>query len=260
MTRQAFFSLTPKILRHAPLLKAACHKTEQEKLKHQLINLARHTALLSPLLSQFQPSIHFTLLKGAGGYIPQSLSHPPSQPLHVRPKFELSLRHGEPILAHTWIHELVHCWQDTKGWMFLCTKEPPALLELESFIRIYLLCEAHAMVTAITLSYDLFQKGFDLPWIGALTSPNWRNFARHYEQKKDPHTLYTLWEKSTQRCYYERKANDLWHKKYQALSSPPLYKASSEALEITEADLAAFPHGSALYHASKRPHSAQEPS
>lgn len=130
--------------------------------------------------------------------------------------------------VHDFIHELMHLYQDMYGLYFVPLKEQgvmPVCLDAKSDIVAILFCEAWAQTQTIRMCYDLGQKGFRYVWRGALSHPDFGDFARFYAQDIDDGLsediamvrCFKHWYKGAHRTFYERHALDIHRKNFERL-------------------------------------------
>ena len=141
-----------------------------------------------------------------GSYIPQSSSKAPA-------KFRFSYRHGYSIVAHTFLHELIHFKQDMESRL-------PRLINAqseESYIQNVLACEAEAEIEALAASWRLKNAGHPQAWRGALLSFDWRRLAKLYQkdmesgldEKRAMENAHRRWQTLPQKSYYQSHAQKL---------------------------------------------------
>ena len=193
----------------------------------RLLELARQDHFYAKIINTLENygyQVTHPLFGQNGAYFPASIQisnnikwedaaqHRPSIPA----KFTFSARYGPAQIAHYWLHELTHFWQDIRG-LFLTPlvveSKSPIMLDAPSHIAVTCLCEALAETEALRASWRLKQAGWPLAWAGALSSFDWRTQAQAYE--KDIRSMPELvaarrcfdrWYQSSQRLYYERRA------------------------------------------------------
>lgn len=219
----------------------------------QLREYAAHDTFFEGVLNDltdFGHEVRFSLLGGAGAYIPfavetEKLDTPQKQAQfsygfwkiiesgRVRAKFCLPYLSTPALNAHIFLHELMHFYQDMFGTYFLPLKEGEevnAVLDAKSDIVAILFNEAWAQTEAIRVSWSLAQQGEDLGWKGAMQSKDWRGIARAYEQDiaqglsecEASVRCFKKWYEGSHRYFYERHALNVHQKnlrRYQVLSA-----------------------------------------
>ncbi len=206
----------------------------------------KHAALLSYVaqdcffekvlndLGDFGHEVSFSFFGGAGAYVPfavqtEALDNPIKQAQfsqgfwkviehgQFKARFRLSLLTGAHGNAHSFLHELMHFYQDMYGLYPIPLQEEgifPACHDAKSDIVAILFCEAYAQVEAIRVSWRLAQGGDDLGWRGALSSVDWCDMARSYdadmkdgaEENEAATQLFRRWYQGKHRHFYERHA------------------------------------------------------
>lgn len=185
-------------------------------------------------LSDYGYEVSFSFFGGAGAYMPfavatEGLDSPSQQAQfssgfwrmiesgQFKARFRLSLFSGLHGGAHACLHEMMHFYQDMYGLYALPLQEQgrfPICLNAISDIVAILFCEAFAQVEAIRTSWALAQKGSDLGWRGALSSPDWAWLARQYDvalesgvdEAKASADIFKAWYKGKHRAFYEKHA------------------------------------------------------
>ncbi|MGH1376093.1 MAG: DUF6782 family putative metallopeptidase [Alphaproteobacteria bacterium] len=185
-------------------------------------------------LSDYGYEVSFSFFGGAGAYMPfavatESLDNPSKQAQfssgfwrmiesgQYKARFRLSLFAGLHGAAHSFLHEMMHFYQDMYGLYALPLQEQgrfPICLNANSDIVAILFCEAFAQVEAIRTSWALLQTGDDLGWRGALSSPDWAGLAKQYDdalqsgvdEAKAAADIFKAWYKGKHRTFYEQHA------------------------------------------------------
>ncbi len=210
----------PSAQKHAALLSYAAQDPFFEKVLNDL--------------GDFGHEVSFSFWGGAGAYIPfavqtEALDTPTKQAQfyqgfwkitesgQFKARFRLSSLMGVHGNAHSFLHELMHFYQDMYGLYLLPIQEEgafPVILDAYSDIVAILFCEAYAQVEAIRASWRLLQSGNDLGWRGALSSPDWAGMAKVYEQdlqsgmaeEEAASQALRYWYQGKHRHFYERHA------------------------------------------------------
>ncbi len=128
-------------------------------------------------------------------------------------KFKFSNLLSTDIAAHSFLHELMHFYQDMHGIYLLPLQEQgefPVLLDAKSDIVATMFCEAWAEVEAIRISWALKGKG----WRGAISSPDWKGLALNYDsdlrdgidEAKAAANIFRGWYEGRHRVFYEKHA------------------------------------------------------
>jgi hypothetical protein len=137
-------------------------------------------------------------------------------------KFRLSIWFGRGGNAHSFLHELMHFYQDMLGLLLMPLKEQgvmPIIADLRTSVIALLFCEAWAEVEALRTCWSLKTNGVDdAPWKGALNSPDWGGLARFYdarlcENKSEAWAAartFEQWYKGRHRDYYEFHAIEIY--------------------------------------------------
>ena len=185
-------------------------------------------------LTDFGYDIGFHLFGGAGAYQPfamatEKIDSPLKQQQfssgfwsmieagNVKAKLRFSMLLGEVGNAHSFLHELMHFYQDMHGLYLLPLQEQgvfPVLLDAKSDIVAYLFCEAWAEIEAIRTSWFLREKGNNSGWLGAINSPDWSSLARKYDEdmkggadeKRAAADAFKGWHEGAHRKFYEAHA------------------------------------------------------
>lgn len=135
--------------------------------------------------------------------------------------FSFAGRSGKNTVAHYFLHEAFHFFQDRYG-LFLTPLqkkgEMPVLLCPRSEIKLLLFCEAMAQTEAIRASWRLYKMGYKNAWYGAILSLNWGGHTLSYYQDlksgmNEVHAArhnFDRWYKTLHRGYYEKKALRLY--------------------------------------------------
>ena len=208
-----------------------------------LLDLAREDAYCSKIIAEmisYGYGIEHKLFGHSGSYIPINIEmagdckiEDEVRLMHDRgemqARFSFSSRYGGAQIAHYFLHELIHFWQDLHGLYLtpLIQKDAtPVMLDASSYIAVICFCEAMAETDAIRASWRLKEAGYPIAWQGALASIDWRKHARYYE--KDLHVLseieaarrsFDRWYESSQRSYYEKRALSSYKKTLNKLSA-----------------------------------------
>ena len=183
-------------------------------------------------LTAFGFDIDYPFLGGSGTYMPFSIKVDMTETDYdmflqefqnsvkqgdMKCHFSFSGRAGKNAIAHSFLHEVIHFFQDRYG-LFLTPLqkkgEMPFLLCPRSEIKLLLFCEAMAQTEAICASWRLYQKGYKNAWYGAILSFNWGGHAISYYRDlqsgiDDVHAArrnFDRWYRTLHRKYYENKA------------------------------------------------------
>ena len=185
----------------------------------------------------------FSPFGGAGAYQPHALETEPLDNLDkqmlfaqafskkvesgaFKAKIKLSVWLGQGGNAHSFLHELMHFYEDMLGLLLMPLKEQgvlPVMADLRTSVISLLFCEAWAEVEALRTCRSLKTKGLDTaPWIGALSSPDWGALARFYEDRLvenrgEAHAAartFEQWYKGKQRGNYEYHALENYEKDF----------------------------------------------
>ena len=209
----------------------------EEKKRDRLLDFAMKDEFFKGIihdLIDYGYKIKFSILGGAGAYKPFALSSEKldtpqkqqqfthgfwkmSEAGNMKAKIQLSLLLGAGGNAHSFLHEILHFYQDMYGLYFLPLKEQrvfPTSLDANGNIVSILFCEAWAEIETIRTCWSLAQKGDDLGWVGAINSPDWKDLAKSYDydlqngvdEAKAAANAFRSWYKSKQRSFYETQA------------------------------------------------------
>ena len=162
----------------------------------------------------------------SGAYIPHSIKlrkeGDPTEALKalkaagkLKARFAFSSRYGGAQLAHYFLHELMHFWQDQRG-LYLNSMQVeskiPIMLDAESRVRVTCFLEAMAEVEAIRASWRLKEAGYNAAWLGALSSFDWGKLARGYaadiitmSEPEAARRAFDGWYQGPHRAYYEKR-------------------------------------------------------
>jgi hypothetical protein len=204
------------------------------------------TALKDPF---FEPIIHelidygyevsFPVFGGAGAYHPHALTterlDTPEKKLMFthgfsaeeevgtfKAKIRLTAWFGRGGNVHSFLHEVMHFYQDTLGLFLVPLKEQgvlPVMADLRSSVMVLLFCEAWAEVEALRTCWALKHRAVDdRPWAGALRSPDWGKLAKFYDERMAENRgeayaaarTFEEWYKGSYRTYYERHAYEIY--------------------------------------------------
>lgn len=145
----------------------------------------------------------------------------------LKARFVFSSRFGGAQIAHYWLHELMHFWQDLHGLYLTPVKQKdaaPIMLDAASHVAVTCFCEAMAETEALRASWRLKEQGHTIAWLGALASLDWGQQARAYD--KDMQNMpeveaarhaFDRWYTSGQRTYYEKRAFKAYTKTLKSL-------------------------------------------
>lgn len=101
--------------------------------------------------------------------------------------FEFSPRYLKNTTLLTWLHELIHFYQDMHGLFFtpLSIKgQPRFILDEDSAVWVVQACEMMAAVESIRAAWRLKEEhNIDNAWMGARYSLNWMGMAGLYERE-----------------------------------------------------------------------------
>ncbi len=131
-------------------------------------------------------------------------------------EFKFSNRFGLAIISHTWLHELMHFYQDLHGLFLMPVQKKgqiPVMLDAQGEVTLMLFLEALAATEAIRASWRLQKHGDVMAWKGAMLSPDWRWLAKAYQRDVEAGTkeitaaqnLFKNWYQSALRKYYEKR-------------------------------------------------------
>ncbi len=135
----------------------------------------------------------------------------------VKAKFKLSRLLSVDVNAHSFLHEMLHFYQDMHGIYLLPLQEKgefPVLLDAKSDIVAIMFCEAWAQVEAIRISWALKERESISGWNGAITSPDWRNLSLAYDndlkngvdEAVAAANIFKKWYEGKSRIFYEKQA------------------------------------------------------
>jgi hypothetical protein len=135
----------------------------------------------------------------------------------MRAEFRFSSRFGPAQNAFSWLHELMHFWQDLHGLFFTPLLQQrsatPVMLDAQSHVAVVCFCEAMAHTEALRAAWRLKLSGHPLAWQGACGSLDWRLHARVYardvqrlSEVEAARAAFDRWYTAPQRSYYERRA------------------------------------------------------
>lgn len=224
--------------------------SSKEQKRDVLIPYALQDSFFAPIVHDFIDygyEISFCLFGGAGAYQPFALASEPldtpekqeqfargfwchSEEGRFKAKIKLSLWLGQAGNIHSFLHELMHFYQDTLGLYLLPLKEQgvvPVMADLRSSVLVFLFCEAWAEVEAIRTCWSLNHKGLDSRgWLGALGSPDWGALARFYDgllqegadEAVSAARTFERWYDMPQRRYYERQATGIYEREFLRLT------------------------------------------
>lgn len=162
----------------------------------KLLSLAAQDAFLARVICDLggAPNIRFSWFCATGMYTPDYVRIHRSgssgqisgliQQNQKQPGIMLSRGFNFNMIAHSFFHELVHCYQDACGlFLFPLIRkgEFPIMPDLRGFIKSVLFCEAWAETEAIRISWRLRQNGAPQPWQGVMQMPQWRGLALSYQ-------------------------------------------------------------------------------
>lgn len=179
-------------------------------------------------VSHLPIKIRFSHHNAAGLYQPQRISTPsycsdadilealaPQRNLQLN--IILSRWHSLAVSTHTFLHELVHVYQDMSG--LFCLHRPDEAgrviqLDVPSYVRVVLFSEAWAAVEAIRSSWSLKMRGDDTAWRGAMASPDWRalsqvfmaEFRKHGCENAAAFLTFRAWYQAPIKQFYEALA------------------------------------------------------
>lgn len=202
----------------------------------------------------FRPVVHemidygyelgFSLFGGAGAYQPfavstEVLDSPEKQDMFVRgflkqadsgafkAKIKLSLWLGRGGNMHSFLHEIMHFYQDMLGLYLLPLKEQgvmPVMADMRTYIMAVLFCEAWAQIEALRTCRALKLKQIDdTAWRGALVSRDWGKLARFYDEKLAENkgesyaaarSFEQWYAQKKHRCFYERHAMGIYESEF----------------------------------------------
>lgn len=185
-------------------------------------------------LIDYGHDVHFSLFGVVGAYKPFALR---SEPLNTPEKLALfhkniDLKFGtgemparirlsrfanEGRAVHSFLHEVMHFYQDMHGLFFTPLEEEgvfPIILDSKSSILATLFNEAWAEVEAIRAAYSFKHKGRDAVWNAALGHADFGYLARRYEQDlgsgidegRAAAKMFMRWYDGAHRGFYEQHA------------------------------------------------------
>ncbi len=208
--------------------------------------------------SFFEPIVHdlidygyeitFSIFGGAGAYHPhalttEALDTPEKRSMFTngfkrevevgtfKAKIKLSLWLGRGGNIHSFLHELMHFYQDMLGFYLLPLKEQgvvPVMADARTSVIALLFCEAWAQVEALRACWSFRHRNVDsAPWKGALASPDWGSLARFYDKCMAENRgeawaaaqTFEQWYKGKHRGYYEKYALSLYDLELERLTS-----------------------------------------
>jgi len=210
--------------------------------RQEMIDLAMKDSFFEPIvhdLIDYGHEITFPIFGGAGAYQPhalttEALDTPDKQIMFAqgfaakveegafKAKIQLSIWLRRGGNAHSFLHELMHFYQDTLGLLLMPLKEQgvmPIMANLRTSVIVLLFCEAWAEVEALRACWAFKYKEIDDdPWKGALASPDWGDLARFYYEKMNENRgeawaaaqTFTQWYKDKNRAYYEHHALEIY--------------------------------------------------
>lgn len=197
---------------------------------HWLMSLAQQDPFYASIvttLKRYGYHIEHPVFAQNGMYLPETIEITDTcvisdaiQQAHARgeiqARFVFSARYGSAQIAHYWLHELMHFWQDLHGLFLTPLQQPhslPIMMDVASHIAVTCLCEAMAETEALRASWRLKQAGHDSAWRGALSSLDWGSHARAYmrdvnimPEPQAARRAFDRWYESRQRRYYEKRA------------------------------------------------------
>jgi|GEM_PF-1584082 len=230
-----------------------------------MIDCALKDSFFAPIvhdLIDYGHEITFPVFGGAGAYQPhaittEALDTPEKQLMFThgfaaeaeagtfRAKIKLTSWFGRGGNAHSFLHELMHFYQDTLGLLLMPLKEQgkmPIMADLRTSVVALLFCEAWAEVEALRSCWAFKHKKIDdAPWKGALASPDWGDLAKFYaqrlaENRGEAHAAartFEQWYKGKHRDYYEVHALEKHQSDFDRLSADvdlPSLRAEGEAI------------------------------
>ena len=190
-------------------------------------------------LADFGYEMHFPFFGNVGLYVPHSiatenLDNPEKQQKFAdgflqalgsenapKARFHLCASVGQDVNAHSFLHELIHFYQDMLGLYLIPLSERgvyPVHLDMKSFVSAFLFCEAWAETESICASWRLKEKGVDGPWKGAMASPDWRGLAKQFASDLEQGTMFekaaanifSAWYEGKHRSFYEKHAAEIY--------------------------------------------------
>lgn len=219
-------------------------------------------------LRDFGYDIKFSMIHNTGAYHPFALRTEAIDTPHRQQKFiqsfweineggthkaqiTLSRRRSIHENCHSFLHEIMHFYQDMHGLFFVPLKEQgiaPISLDAPSTITAYLFCEAWAQTEAIRTSWALHHKGYDMGWRGALLSPEWSALSTFYDtllnngidEEKAAADTFTQWYRGKHRIFYEKHAYNIHNKNDTYLYNDVNLTINSKALMTRKIDIKAL--------------------
>ena len=207
--------------------------TKTQKLLDFAMKDAYFAAIMHDLMD-YGYTIRYSLFGGAGAYTPTYLSTDPldstlkqqqfangfwamSERGMMTCKLRLSVLAGVDANKHSFLHEVMHFYQDSIGLYFIPLKEKkqlPIILDVKSHIVSILFCEAWAQTEAIRTCWALKDKGDSSGWDGLVRSKEWHDLARFYDsdlesgldESRAAANCLKEWYKGKHRIMYEKHA------------------------------------------------------
>lgn len=189
-------------------------------------------------LIDYGHDVRFSIFGGAGAYKPYALR---TELLDTPEKLELfnqhlSLKFGtgemsaridisrfanEGAALHSFLHELMHFYQDMHGLFFMPLEEEgvfPIILDAKSSILATLFNEAWAEVEAIRAVYSIALKGRKSLWNSVLIHSDFGYMARRYEKDmasgidegRAAAKMFMRWYEGKHRVFYEQHAFSIY--------------------------------------------------
>ncbi len=218
--------------------------------RKEMIDLALKDAFFAEImhdLIDYGHEITFPVFGGAGAYQPHALTTevldtPEKQLMFThgfaheveagtfKAKIKLTSWFGRGGNAHSFLHELMHFYQDTLGLLLMPLKEQgvmPIIADLRTSVIALLFCEAWAEVEALRTCWSLKYKEIDdAPWKGALASPDWGDLAKFYAERMAENKgeawaaakVFEQWYNGKYRDYYEFHALNIYESDFERLS------------------------------------------
>ncbi len=224
----------------------SAHQTKKEALLSFMMKDSFFDGVAHDLID-YGYDLKFSITGGAGAYKPFALSTEKldtpakqhqfangfwkmSEAGKMKAKIQLSLLLGAEGNAHTFLHEIMHFYQDMHGLYFVPLKEEgvlPIMLDARSDVTVILFNEAWAEVEAIRTCWALNQKGDSLGWNGAVQSPDWKHLANGYDtdlnsgvdEAKAAANCFKRWYQGQNRIFYEQHAMKIFDLNYKRFLS-----------------------------------------
>jgi hypothetical protein len=221
------------------------HKSKMDNLRlnksQRLLDFAMKDSYFAAIihdLLDYGHRVRYSPFGGAGAYTPTYLSTDPLDSTLKQQQFSngfwamserglmickirLSMFAGEDANKHSFLHEVMHFYQDSLGIYFTPLKEKgrlPVVLDAKSHIVSLLFCEAWAQIEAIRTCWALKDKGDASGWDGLLKSKEWSALALFYDadlesgfdEARAAANCFKEWYRGSYRVMYEKHALDIF--------------------------------------------------